>query len=415
MSLSELWPQLANLHAEQDSGSPMTWKVLYARRHQPLLVPLDILQARRAIAFFMHNPLLRYWGNLMLTLDHLMPRLHLLPIVRLENFPYTSLFGNNDLEGANSLKNATDFNNATLFFGFPGPLQKLTIYCPDPNGGLGKVAKIALHQSANEAITLEAHWLGKLSGSQHIARFLPHFLLQGILPCGRRYFSMRSLPQGVSSQRFGKLHYDFLHILAQQKPVFGYWNKSQAHLRLYERTQAVLPILDQSLRKLLLDALAEVELQIGQAELPTCMIHGDFAPWNLLQTNGELFVFDWEYAQTNGNPLQDFLHFHLIPRALHRWPLRTKMMPSLLDKAVAYADNQFGDSSDAGSEVAAASGALVTHYLLDTVTFYVAASGYVDYTHPVLRTYIKLLQERKQWLPQNYSPTSKSHALQHCG
>lgn len=399
MSLPELWPHLVTLRADQQSGSNMAWKVLYSHRNRPLLVPLDIVQARLAVAFFMRNPLLRSLGNLLLTLDRWLPRGHWLPTVRLENFPYSTLF------------DSSDTSDVTVFCGFPGPLQKLTIYCPDGKIGTGKVAKVALHESANAAIEHEAYWLEKLNRSQPIAAFLPQLLQQGTLPCGRRYISMRAVPQGYSSRKFSEPHYQFLKLLAQQQSSSGLWQVSEAAKRLRERMQQVLPLIDAQFHPLLTGALDETRL-IGLTELPTCLIHGDFAPWNMRLSDGQLYVFDWEYAEPGGNPLQDFLHFHLIQCAQQRFPLRTRNMCSLLSKAGDYADTLFGPDSG----VAQASGALTIHYLLDTVTFYAAASGYMDTAHPVIRCYLRLLENRALWLPRTADvQVIGNQELQHYG
>lgn len=37
--------------------------------------------------------------------------------------------------------------------------------------------------------------------------------------------------------------------------------------------------------------------------------HGDFTPWNMFVEKGELFVFDWEYAQLSYPPMLDRYHF----------------------------------------------------------------------------------------------------------
>ena len=71
-------------------------------------------------------------------------------------------------------------------------------------------------------------------------------------------------------------------------------------------------------------------------------------------------------------------------------------MPDLLAQTTAYANTMFGPDSG----VAAASGTLVIHYLLDTIAFYVEASGKIDVNHPVLNTYLRLLEERDQWLAE---------------
>ena len=37
--------------------------------------------------------------------------------------------------------------------------------------------------------------------------------------------------------------------------------------------------------------------------------HGDFTPWNTFVDDGQLFVFDWEYAQRSCPPLLDKYHW----------------------------------------------------------------------------------------------------------
>lgn len=383
MSMAQLMPQLAMLRDGRAGSDAMAWKVLYARRRQPLLVPLDIAQARNAIAFFISNPWLRAWGNLLLTLDQWMPRTLLLSKVKLEQFPTHLLF------------DASDLTETALYCGNPGPLQKLTMYCPGRDGAPGRVVKIAMHASADNAIALEAHWLGTLGNSEQTANFLPRLLQQGTLPYGRRFLAMQALPQGLPAAQFGELHRDFLKVLAGHAAPLTAWNATAAYARLEQRLSIVLPLVSPQHRRLLQTAFDEIGESIGTHQLPSCLAHADFVPWNLRLTQNQLYVFDWEYAEASGNPLQDFLHFHLLPRALRRWPLRTALMPKLLVQACDHANRVFG----ADSGVAAACGALTLHYLLDTITFYTAASGHLDLKHPVLRTYLRLLAKRAAWLP----------------
>ncbi|HZV98381.1 MAG TPA: phosphotransferase [Methylophilaceae bacterium] len=389
MSLAQLWPQVAALRNSCPDGVPMVWKVLYAYRRQPLLVPIDPAQARTSVKFFMRNPALRAWGQLMLTLDCWFPQAHLLTTVRLESFPCTTLFG------------SCDPYASSLFGGSSGPLQKLTMYCPGKNGGEGKVAKVALQKSANIAIEREAWWLEQLSDIPQIAGFLPQLLRHGALPCGRRYLSMTALPMGKSGSHMDEAHLEFLSILAQQRPPLTSWRRSGAFTRLYRRTHEVLPMIDPYYRRLLLEAMSEVEQQIGQRQLPSCIVHNDFAPWNLRVAEGRLFVFDWEYAEASGNPLHDFLHFHLITRALKRLPLSIKELPKISELAADYARAVFGPESG----VAEATSSLMTHYLLDILTFYIEASNHLDLKHPVLSTYLRLLECRAEWQSESLNLT----------
>lgn len=398
MNFSELWLLLAHLSDEPGNGNKLPLKVLYSHRNQPLLVPLGIQQAHYAVNFFIKNPILKYWGHLLIKLDYQLPFLRLLPIVEFENFPLTTLFG------ASSSDSLTAQQGIAIFCGSRGALQKLTIYCPDSMGGLGKVAKVAVHATANETIKKEALWLEKLSHSATTARFTPQLLQHSSLACNRQSLTMMSLPKGVSPKTFGAAHHEFLRVLAQQAPVFTEWKDSEAHIRLKRRFNTILPFADDDARLMCNEVISEIEHLTARSLLPNLMVHGDFAPWNLRQTDADLIVFDWEYAESYGNPLQDFLHFHLMPQALNRSGLNTKVMSKLLKQSIEYVDNQFGRDIGLSKTV----GAFTLHYLLDTITFYAEASGYIDYHHPVLRSYINILQQRTQWLPkEGNSPTKE--------
>lgn len=382
MSLMQLMPQLTTLRDERPGNGNAAWKVLYPRRRQPLLVPLDSRQAQEAVGFFIRNPVLRWWGRLLLTLDKRVARGRLLDTVQLESFPSRVLFGTANIE------------ETALYCGFPGPLQKLTIYYPGHDGDLGKVAKIALNPSADEAIAQEAHWLYTLGCSQPTADFMPRLLQQGTLPCGRRFLAMLALPQGRPCRRFTELHRNFLRVLSRQRPPLTPWAQSELYRRLDARLHSLMPILTPAYRDLMQSVLDEINQNLGARSIPTCLGHCDFTPWNVRIADNRLFVFDWEYTEANSNPLHDFLHFHLIQRALQRWPLRTGAMPKLVSQAAAYADDVFGEESG----VAEAAGMLTLHYLLDILTFYAAASGKLVLKHPVMRLYLKLLAERGEWL-----------------
>ena len=43
----------------------------------------------------------------------------------------------------------------------------------------------------------------------------------------------------------------------------------------------------------------------------SCIVHGDFVPWNIVIENGHARVFDWEYGVVDGVPAWDALYFRL--------------------------------------------------------------------------------------------------------
>lgn len=62
----------------------------------------------------------------------------------------------------------------------------------------------------------------------------------------------------------------------------------------------------------LLDSIADHNL------LPSCWVHGDFAPWNLKVRGTSMVAVDWEEAQQDGLPLQDLIHFQIVQSYLFR-------------------------------------------------------------------------------------------------
>jgi thiamine kinase-like enzyme len=48
-----------------------------------------------------------------------------------------------------------------------------------------------------------------------------------------------------------------------------------------------------------------------QDQIPVCLAHGDFTPWNTFLQDGRLYVFDWEYANLAWPVGFDLAHFIL--------------------------------------------------------------------------------------------------------
>ncbi len=56
-----------------------------------------------------------------------------------------------------------------------------------------------------------------------------------------------------------------------------------------------------------------IDVVKGQVEIPLVLIHGDFAPWNIIQhPDHSLQVVDWEDAHFDGLPLWDLCHFYYM-------------------------------------------------------------------------------------------------------
>lgn len=378
---ANVWPLLARLGGP-GQGAALESRVLFAGRPRALLVPArDARGAHAAVSFFISHPLRRLAGHALLLADRWLP-LALLPRVRWESFPSHALFGGAAREGA-----------CAVLCGSPGPLQKVTVLYPSQGDTPARVAKVALRASADEAVAGEERWLRQLNAAPVLAPYVPRLTAAGALAGGRRYVAMDALEGTDAAPVFGEAQRRFLAALAGAGRTSLPWSQSPSLLRLSARVREQAGLYGRW-RGVIEDALAEVEVRIGTKVLPACLVHGDFAPWNLRVDGDRLHVFDWEYAQAGANPLQDFFHFHLIPEALRGSELDAGAICGLLPRAAAHGRAVFG----AAGNVDEAAPALAAQYLLEVITFYTEADRELKAAHPVLRAYLELLAQRGLWM-----------------
>jgi len=58
---------------------------------------------------------------------------------------------------------------------------------------------------------------------------------------------------------------------------------------------------------ILLGVLSDLQ---DTTQLPAYYVHGDFVPWNIIETGGGVIAVDWEMSDLYGLPLYDFYYFH---------------------------------------------------------------------------------------------------------
>jgi hypothetical protein len=59
---------------------------------------------------------------------------------------------------------------------------------------------------------------------------------------------------------------------------------------------------------------------LESTDVPSTVVHGDFAPWNLRINHGRISAFDWEYGELDGLPLIDQTHYTLqLGFQLNQW------------------------------------------------------------------------------------------------
>lgn len=193
-----------------------------------------------------------------------------------------------------------------VFVGTPGPRQKLVCHMVDGGGNVRFVIKVPIGRDASLGIAHEATILGKLAASASelpVPRLLNLDGLTGI--------SVQTWVDGVpSARKFGPLHREFLDRLCRPEETLCIADSLE---NLRERVNAA-PLTDDSRRSI--EALFTVEG--SGAVLPSCWVHGDFAPWNLKRWGRQTVALDWEDGEERGLPLQDLSHYFASSSYLFR-------------------------------------------------------------------------------------------------
>lgn len=384
MILGAAWPDICAALMDGAQGEPARWQALFSGRARPLLVSCDDAgAARRAVHFFCGSALLRGLGLAQLGLHHAfgLPRLRLLQHAclvrpRLLGLPVDHLSG------------------VAMQCGSPGPLQKLTLFCPVGAGAPPLLVKLALRPSADIAVQREVQSLQQVACMPRMAGFIPVLHAHGRLPSGRAYLTTDALDDARAVYDLAGPVRQVLAALGSPDTAAQHWADSVNAQRLRQRWVACRGVLPQQEADHIAAAMAELDLRLAGQALPQLLQHGDFAPWNIRQAGGRICVFDWEYAQPSCNPLADFLHFHLIQRALGAHPPNARHLQGLLlPQAGAFAQEAWPRLACTPALVAS----LMLEYLLDTVLFYTQSSGQFEPDHPVVRAYMALIAHRDSW------------------
>ncbi len=200
--------------------------------------------------------------------------------------------------------------------------------------------------------------------------------------------------------RFGRTHSftpqheTFLAELGHASAVWrDYPSSTEAHdiSALFNRTESLIR---KTLHAELTTAWHDALQRLQSWPAPLVLAHRDFAPWNMHWSNEAVFVFDWEYAACEANPLYDFFHFHLMPEALCRWRLNgVARIESLISAASQHAQKCYPEIAWPRQIVSS----LLVSYLLHVILFYTNSDGRFNARHPVVSRYVELVHKRDQW------------------
>ncbi|MCG8637397.1 MAG: aminoglycoside phosphotransferase family protein [Desulfobacterales bacterium] len=196
-----------------------------------------------------------------------------------------------------------DSGPGEIFFSFSqgaeGPFRKTTIQAVRKNGIPVLYIKAAETKKAGGRIENEARALSLLNSNPALTGHVPGLLFSGDRE-GRRLL-VQSVVQGTSGPHSpDKLLFSFLAKLVgdQRVPLesLPFW---QARVK-----DLPVPLGFENLR-------AKIKTRLTNALIPKTIMHGDFAPWNVLVNKGQVRVIDWESCEPEGLPFFDIFHYVL--------------------------------------------------------------------------------------------------------
>jgi len=181
--------------------------------------------------------------------------------------------------------------------GTPGPARKPTAALLTANGRIVGYAKLACSDVSSRLVRHEAVVLQVLASRSAQPPLAPQLVIAGECE-GFPVTVQTALPGHPPSRRLSTAHRRFLDGLSvdARRPA----GDAGIIRSLRERIASLVLA-----RPHLLAALDAATVALDGASLPTTIVHGDLAPWNLRAHDGEIAAFDWEYADVDGLPLLD--------------------------------------------------------------------------------------------------------------
>lgn len=193
-----------------------------------------------------------------------------------------------------------DVGDMVIYAGSDSADRKITVLAMSPDCNRKIIVKIADTEPAVAAVNRESASLRILAQSS-LAAAVPSVIAEDSF--GPYFIQLQTFLNRGSGQ-YGTLsdaHMNFLsalsHINRESIPI----HKTMEWLIISEA-------------KGLPDAITRIashikNVRVANAEIDCHMIHGDFAPWNIITQGDSILVYDWENSNPSGFPFHDIFHF----------------------------------------------------------------------------------------------------------
>jgi hypothetical protein len=199
---------------------------------------------------------------------------------------------------------ASQAGEMVILVGNPSPARKLIVFLLENPHRIAAVLKIGLTDSGRSSVIHEAEVLSKLALYSWAPRALSIHLDQGAAAQG---YVQGSLPDR-------EFRPGYLNLLCKFPRSGSSKRLSDVAGALHKNFSPFMPEVNSIAPDLLDRCLSCLNVDIA---VPTVLVHGDFAPWNIRETRDSGYVLvDWESADFWGLPGHDLLHFHFMDQRL---------------------------------------------------------------------------------------------------
>jgi thymidylate kinase len=199
-----------------------------------------------------------------------------------------------------------------ISLGAPGPHRKPVVQVMSQKGEILGYVKVGWNRETRILVQNESRILKHLQGKK-LSFLVPHVLLaedwQG------RFVCVQSSPPHQTRPAPKKWNYLYDEALKEMASL-GIERKKLSESDFWKQLRdRVCQIGNHYWRRTLEGFMEQILSRLGDRELPFHLAHGDFTPWNTLLTDGQLYLYDWEYTLESAPAGYDLFHF-AVQRAL---------------------------------------------------------------------------------------------------
>ena len=195
----------------------------------------------------------------------------------------------------------------SVSLGTPGPHRKPVVQVMTSKGGILGYVKVGWNKPTQALIQNEVEVLKKLKSYNSLPFLIPQVLFTG--EWQGKILCIQSPPPARARYASFKIDSQYVKVmkaLARMRIRYYSLEDSPFWKQIEERKQKIHSTF---LKYLLEQTMKKTANYWKNRKVPFHLAHGDFTPWNALQVNGILYLYDWEYALDEAPAGYDLFHF----------------------------------------------------------------------------------------------------------